>query len=119
MKQDFLLIDGFTNDFAREVYFRTEGHQPDNSVEYNESIEMTAFELAKQLVTVQTESDNDAIRIPIDESVQDILNDIYKNYEDNDGRLFISYEFSETLEQFLYLLGEYLVRGDYNKPLGY
>ena len=119
MKQDFLLIDGFTNDFAREVYFRTEGHQPDNSVEYSESIEMTAYELAEQVVTGQVESEEDAIRIPIDEPVQDILNDIYKNYEDNDGRLFISYEFSETLEQFLYSLGDYFVRGDYNKPFCY
>ena len=119
MKQDFLLIDGFTNDFAREVYFRTEGHQPDNSVEYSESIEMTAYELAKQVITGLAESDNDAIRIPIDESVKDILKDIYETFEENDGRLFISYEFSEMLEEFLCSLGEYLVRADFNKPFCY
>lgn len=119
MKQDFLLIDGFTNDFAREVYFRTEGHQPDNSVEYSECMEMTAFELAEQLVTGQVKSDKEVIRIPIDETVQDYLKEIYETFEENDGRLFISYEFSEMLEQFLCSLGEYLVRADFNKPFCY
>jgi hypothetical protein len=119
MKQDFLLIDGYTNDFVREVFNRTERHQPDDSVEFSECIEMTAFELAEQLVTGQVESDEDAIRIPIDESVKDILKDIYETFEENDGRLFISYEFSEMLEEFLYSLGEYLVRADFNKPFCY
>ena len=116
MKQDFLLIDGYTNDFVREVFNRTERHQPDDSVEFSECIEMTAFELAEQLVTGQVESDEDAIRIPIDESIKNILKEIYETYEDNDGELFNSYELTETMEQFLYSLGKYLVRGDNNKP---
>ena len=119
MKQDFLLIDGYTNDFVREVFNRTERHQPDNSVEFSECIEMTAFELAEQLVTGQVGSDEDAIRIPINESVKDILKDIYETFEENDGRLFISYEFAEMLEEFLYSLGEYLVRADFNNPFCY
>ena len=73
MKQEFLLIDDLTKEFLREVYFRTEHHQPDNSVEYSESIEMTACELAEQVVTGLAESDEAATRIPIDESVQDFL----------------------------------------------
>lgn len=115
MKQDFLLIDGLTKEFLREVYYRTERHQPDNSVEYRESIEMTACELAEQVVTGHAESDEDAIRIPIDESIHDILEEIYDTYEGNDGYLFHSYELSEALEQFLYSLGKYLVHGCFNE----
>ena len=116
MKQDCLLIDGLMNDFLREVYYRTERHQPDNSVEYSESIEMTVYGLAEQVVTGHAESDEDTIRILIDESVKDILKEIYETYEENDGYLFHSYELSETLEQFLYSLGKYLVQGCFNKP---
>ena len=116
MKQDFLLIDGFTKDFLCEVYYRAERHQPDNSVEYSESIEMTACELAEQVVTGLAESDEAAIRIPIDESVQDFLKEIYETYEDNDGELFNSYELTEAMEQYLYSLGKYLVRGDFDEP---
>jgi hypothetical protein len=119
MKQDFLLIDGYTNDFVREVFNKTERHQPDDSVEFSECIEMTAFELAEQLVTGQVKSDKEVIRIPIDETVQDYLKEIYETFEKNDGRLFISYEFSEMLEEFLCSLGEYLVRADFNKPFCY
>ena len=116
MKQVFLLIDDLMNDFLREVYYRAECNQPDNSVEYSESIEMTVYELAKQGVTSLAESDEADIRIPIDESVQDFLKEIYETYEDNNGELFNSYELTETMEQFLYSLGKYLVRGDNNKP---
>ena len=115
MKQDYLSIDGPTKEFLREVYFRTERHQPDNSVEYSECIEMTACELAEQVVTGHAVSDEDTIRIPNDESVRDILEEIYETYEENDGYLFPSYELSEAMEQFLYSLGKYLVRGDYNE----
>ena len=116
MKQYFLLIDGLTNDFLREVYFRTERHQPDNSVEYSESIEMTAYELAEQVVTGHAEPGEDAIRIPIDESVYKFLEEIYDTYEDNDCGLFNSFELTESMEQFLYSLGKYLVHGDFNEP---
>lgn len=115
MKQACLLIDDLTKDFLREVYFRTERHQPDNSVEYSESIEMTTFELAEQAVTGQAEPDEADIRIPIDESVQDFLKEIYETYEDNNGELFNSYELTETMEQFLYSLGKYLVHGCFNE----
>ena len=116
MIKDCLLVDNMTKKFLCEVYYRTEHHQPDNSVEYCESIEMTACELAEQVVTGHAESDEDAIRIPIDESVHDILEDIYDTYEGNDGYLFHSYELSETLEQFLYNLGRYIKEGDFTKP---
>ena len=118
MKNNCLFIDRWTKEFLREVYFRTECHQPDNSVEYSESIEMTAYELAEQVVTGRAEPDEDAIRIPIDKSVQDILEEIYETYEDNDGELFYSLEFSETMEQFLYQLGRYMIEGDFTVPFG-
>ena len=116
MKNNCLIIDRWTKEFLREVYFRTECHQPDNSVEYSESIEMTVYKLAGQVVTGQAESDKDTIRVPIDKSVQDIFEEIYETYEDYDGGLFYSYELTETMEQFLYSLGKYLIRGDYHKP---
>ncbi len=115
MKQDCLFIGGLTKEFLLEVYYRVENDSPDNSVEYSESIEMTTFELAEQVVTGQAESDEDAITIPIDKSIQDLLEEIYETYEDNDGELFYSYELTETMEQFLYNLGRYLIRGDYNE----
>lgn len=114
--KNYLIIDRLTKEFLCEVYYRTERHQPDDSVEYSESIEMTAYELAEQFVTGHAESDEDAIRIPIDESVHDILEEIYDTYEGNDGYLFHSYELSETLEQFLYNLGRYIKEGDFTKP---
>jgi hypothetical protein len=116
MKQDCLFIGGLTKEFLLEVYYRVENDSPDNSVEYSESIEMTTFELAEQVVTGQEESDEDAIRIPIGKSVQDLLEEIYETYEDYDGELFYSYELTDTMEQFLYNLGRYLIRGDYNEP---
>lgn len=116
MKNVCLFIDRLTKEFLCEVYYRTERHQPDTSVEFSESIEMTAYELAEQVVTGQVDSDEDIIPIPIDESVQNILEEIYETYEDNDGELFNSYELSETLEHFLYSLGKYLIRGDFNEP---
>ena len=118
MKNNCLFIDRWTKEFLREVYFRTERHQPDNSVEYSESIEMTVYGLAEQVVTGQAESDEDAIRIPIDKSVQELLEEIYDTYEENDGYLFHSYELSETLEQFMYNLGRYMIEGDFTEPFG-
>lgn len=116
MKQDCLFIGGLTKEFLLEVYYRVENDSPDNSVEYSESIEMTMYELAEQVVTGQEESDEDVITILIDKSVQDLLEEIYETYEDNDGGLFYSYELTETMEHFLYSLGKYLIRGDYHKP---
>lgn len=116
MKQDCLFIGGLTKEFLLEVYYRVENDSPDNSVEYSESIEMTTFELAEQVVTGQAESDEDVITIPIDKSVQDLLEEIYETYEDNDGGLFYSYELTETMEQFLYKLGSYVIEDDITIP---
>lgn len=46
------------------------------------------------------------------------MEEIYETYEDedDDGELFNSYELTETMEHFLYSLGKYLVRGDFNEP---
>ena len=116
MKNNYLFINRWTKEFLREVYYRVENDSPDNSVEYSESIEMTTFELAEQVVTGQEESDEDAIRIPIGKSVQDLLEEIYETYEDNDGGLFYSYELTETMEQFLYKLGSYVIEDDITIP---
>ena len=116
MKNNCLFINRWTKEFLREVYYRTERNQPDTSVEYSESIEMTMYELAEQVVTGQEESDEDVITILIDKSVQNLLEEIYETYEDNDGGLFYSYDLTETMEQFLYKLGSYVIEDDITIP---
>ena len=115
MIKDCLLVDKMTKEFLCEVYYRTEHNQPDNSLEYSESIEMTTFELAEQVVTGLAESDEDVITIPIGKSVQDVMEEIYETYEDYNGGLFYSYELTEIMEHFLYQLGRYVIEGDFTK----
>lgn len=117
MKMTVLKIDRWTKEFIREVYERNESNNPDNSVEYSESLEMTAFELAEQFVTGHFENGEDLTTIQIGKSVQDILDDIFNHFEECDGMLFASLDFSEDVEQFLYSLGRYLSKGNFLEPL--
>lgn len=113
---NYLYLDRWTKELLREVYYRTEHNQPDYSVEFAESIEITTCELAEKLVTDYTESGEDVTKISIDKSAQDFLIEVHKHHENSDGMLFGSLEMSEAMESFLYLLGKYLVKGDYNEP---
>ena len=116
MKQDCLFIDGMTKEFILEVYYRVENDSPDYSVEYNEELEMTASELAEQVVTGQVEDGENVIKVHIDKSAQDFLAEIHEHFEDCGGMLFASLEMTEAMESFLYSLGKYLVQGDSNEP---
>lgn len=116
MKKDCLFINAFTKDFLLEVYYRAENDSPDYSVEYSEEVEMTTSELAEQFVTSETEDRENAIKVFVDKSARDFLIAIHEHFEENDDMLFVSLELTEAMEQFLYSLGKYLVRGDYNEP---
>ncbi len=116
MKKNYLLVNNYVVELAREVYWREEHHQPDYSLEYSESIEMTVSELAEQLVTNHANASVDVVRIPIDRSVIDFLTEVYQSSVENDDQLFVSFELSEGQEQFLYELGQYLEKGDYKSP---
>lgn len=116
MKKNYLFINGSTKEFILEVYHRAENDSPDYSVEYSEEVEMTTAELADQLVTGENEDREKAIKVFVDKSARDFLIAIHEHFEENDDMLFVSLELTEVMEQFLYSLGKYLVRGDYNEP---
>ena len=116
MKIKFLIIDRWTKDFVREVYERNESDQSDYSVEYAESVEMAVYELAEQFITGHCENSGDLTAIPIGKSIQEMLTGIYNHFEECDGMLFTSLEFSEDVEQFLYSLGSYLSKGNFSEP---
>lgn len=116
MTKDFLIIDGITKEFLLEVYYRVENDSSDYSEEYSEEVEMTASELAEQLVTGQTEDGENSIKIYVNKTAQDFLVEVHEHFEDCAGMLFVSLEMSEAMESFLYSLGKYLVQGDFNEP---
>ena len=116
MTKGFVIIDGMTKEFLLEVYYRIENDSPDYSVEYSEEVEMTASEIAEQLVTDRTEGTEKVIIVIIDKSTQDFLVKVHEHYEEYDGMLFASLDMTEAMESFLYSLGKYLIQGDYNEP---
>ncbi len=119
MKRKKLFLDELTKEFIFEIYDRTENDQPDESLEYSESVEMTAYELAEQLVEGNVEEGHELTTISIGRSAQDFLKKVYKNSLENDGRLFQSLELSMDMEAFLYGLGKYLKTGNLKEPFDF
>jgi len=116
MKHDLILIDEYTKEFVDEVFVRNEQDDPDLSLEFDESVEMTTFEIANQFVNGKSPIGKEIIKIPIDKSVKDYLKDVYENGIDDDFSLFADYDSSREKEEFLYSLGKYMAAGNFKKP---
>ncbi len=103
-----LVLDDLTKEFIFEVFDRIENNHPDDSLEYGESVVMTTYELAEQLVEGEIGLNKNMTIISIGKYEQDFLKEIYEISLEDDEELF-QLDLLTEMEQFLYELGKRLL----------